>query len=131
MSTTRVVLYNCFLGQNLPLDLITKQIVAFLMERNIAVLNQNLLICEFSSQLFEQSLSVIKKADLGIFILNSNNLLQTFILSQMLYRKTKCLVFINNDKLYKQIRTITYANLYSYQYKTLSDITNTLKLFGL
>ena len=131
MSNTKIVLYHSNLGQTKNIPILLRQLMAFLVERNILVLNQPLLQNEQSSQLYEQLLSLNKKAKLGIFIVEDTNLLQTFILAQMLYKQTKCLVFIKKTGLKKTLYSITNPNLHLYDYNNITDMINVLKLYGL
>ena len=113
------------------MPLLLKQLIAFLVERNISVLNQPLLQNKQSSQLYEQLLSFNKKAKLGIFIIEDTNLLQTFMLAQMLYKQVKCLVFIKKANLKETLFSITNPNLHLYDCTSIAEIVNVLKLYGL
>lgn len=105
---------------------------SFLSERGHDVLNISLILNKPpSTNIFEETLRLVKSADLAIFLLTKENLLLGFFMERLLKKQKKILCFTTNRSLFDHLHSITFANFYLYFTLEQKTVINTLKLFKL
>lgn len=103
-----------------------KEIIDYLKTRNATILNEDLIQ---SDNQYEDSLALIKAADLLIMIVNQYTFIQGYYLSYALKSQKKALLFSQKNN--QAVEKITSPFLYYYSYRSNEEIKNKLSLFQL
>ena len=130
MSNQNLLFLSSDYCKNESLSIIDKQIIVFLKERGHEIINLDYFKNRAASQVYEQTLGLLKTKPLVIAIIKQPVVLSLVLIAAAIFKNCPTFVFCQ-DKYLTEFKSITSTYLHVYEFKKIENIVNTLKLLRL